>query len=200
MPLSKDHKAKTRQKILDAAGPLFRQHGFDGIGIEDIMAEAGLTRGGFYAHFASKADLFAHVLKGEPAFTRMLKERIGPQNENMPKAAALDGALDVLATYLDPDNIAYVTSTCPMVSLARDVDKGGVPAREAFTHVTSELISLLKSAMSGTSPDQIDRRALAVLALCVGGVTVARTAADPVLAQTMLQACEEQARRLMTAP
>jgi AcrR family transcriptional regulator len=199
MPLSKEHKAKTRQKILDAAGVLFREHGFDGIGIEDIMAKAGLTRGGFYAHFASKADLFANVLKGESAFTRMLNERRGQT-----KADALNGALDVLATYLDPDNIAYVTSTCPMVSLARDVDKGGAPAREALTHVTSELISLLKSAMSGSSADQanadqIHRRALAVLALCVGGVTVARTAADPVLAQTMLQACESEARRLMTA-
>ncbi|MBL8643117.1 MAG: TetR/AcrR family transcriptional regulator [Rhodospirillaceae bacterium] len=192
MPLSKAHKEKTRRKILDAAGVLFRKHGYDGIGIEQIMAQAGLTRGGFYAHFDSKADLFAHVLDTEPAFTRMLAERQGATKED-----AQNGALDVLATYLDPDNIAYVTSTCPMVSLARDVDKGGAPARAALTNVTAQLTALLKNGMSGSNLDQLDRRAMAILALCVGGVTVAQTAADPVLAQKMLRACEDEARRLM---
>ncbi|MBL8628263.1 MAG: TetR/AcrR family transcriptional regulator [Rhodospirillaceae bacterium] len=201
MPLSKDHKAKTRSAILAAAGALFREHGFDGVGIEEIMAKANLTRGGFYAHFASKADLFAKVLGEEPAFTRMLKERQAPETANagVAKEAAHNAALDVLATYLDPDNIAYVTSTCPMVSLARDVDKGGTPARQALTHVTTELASLLQTGMSAAHLDQSESRALAILALCVGGVTVARTAADPALAQKMLQACESEARRLMAA-
>jgi AcrR family transcriptional regulator len=203
MPLSKEHKAKTRETILAAASQMFREHGFDGVSIEDIMAKAGLTRGGFYAHFASKADLFANVLDQEPAFTRMLRERQAPETADArtTKAAAKDAALDVLATYLDPDNIAYVTSTCPMVSLAHDVEKGGAPARQALTNVTTQLASLLKRGMSEADDpartDQCDSRALAVLALCVGGVTVARTAADPVLAQKMLQACEAEARRLM---
>ncbi len=201
MPLSKEHKAKTRASILAAASQMFRDHGFDGVGIEQIMAKAGLTRGGFYAHFASKADLFANVLDQEPAFTRMLRERQAPETADArtTKDAAQNAALDVLSTYLDPDNIAYVTSTCPMVSLARDVDRGGAAARNALTNVTVQLTSLLTAGMSETKPDQCDSRALAVLALCVGGVTVARTAADPVLAQKMLQACETEARRLLMA-
>jgi len=194
MPLSKAHKEKTRQKILDAAGVLFRQHGFDGIGIEDIMKKAGLTRGGFYAHFASKADLFAKVLEVEPAFNRMLAERQGGSPTD-----SLQGALDVLATYLDPENINYVVSTCPMVSLARDVDKGGAPARDALTNVTLELTALLKKAMGDAPSERLDARALAVFALCVGGVTIARTAAEPALAQKMLKACENEAQRLMAS-
>jgi TetR/AcrR family transcriptional regulator, transcriptional repressor for nem operon len=192
MPLSKAHKEKTRQKILDAAGLLFRQHGFDGVGIDKIMSTAGLTRGGFYAHFSSKADLFANILKAEPAFTRMLAERQGPTSDD-----ALNGALDVLATYLDPENIDYVSSTCPMVSLARDVDKGGDNARAALTKVTTDLTALLKRGMSSGGTVDSQQRALAVLALCVGGVTIARTAATPALAAQTLQACEEVARRLL---
>lgn len=189
MPLSKTHKEKTRQKILDAAGTLFRQHGFDGVGIDKIMSIAGLTRGGFYAHFSSKAELFSKVLEIEPAFTRMLVERQGNN-----KAETQQGTIDVLATYLDPANIDYVSSTCPMVSLARDVDKGGDPAREALTTVTTDLMTLLKNSMDGAA---LDQRALLILALCVGGVTVARTSAEPELARKMLEACEAEAQRLV---
>jgi len=193
MPLSKDHKQKTRQRILDAAGVLFRERGYDGVAIDEIMAKAGLTRGGFYAHFASKADLFAKVLATEPAFTRMLAERQGTTRRD-----ALNGALDVLATYLDPDNIGYVASSCPMVSMARDVDKGGPEARAALTKVAADLSALLKNAMADPDPARRDARALAVLALCVGGVTIARTAATPDIAARILNACEAEAQRLLT--
>jgi len=193
MPLSKGHKEKTRTTILTAAADLFREHGFDGVGIDDIMAKAGLTRGGFYAHFKSKADLFANVLEMEPAFNRMLAERQTGSRE-----AAQNGALDVLATYLDPDNINYVTATCPMVSLARDVDKAGPPGRVALSKVITDLIALFKNGMAAANAQQLDARALSILALSIGGVTMARTADNPALAAKILNACESQAQRLLT--
>jgi TetR/AcrR family transcriptional repressor of nem operon len=194
MPLSKEHKQKTRANILAAAGILFREHGFEGVGIDDIMAKAGMTRGGFYAHFKSKADLFAKVLALEPSFTRMLAER-----QTATRDGSLQGALDVIATYLDPDNITHVTSTCPMVSLARDVDKAGLEGRAALTKVISDLSALLKSGMSGAESAERDGRAFAVLALCFGGVTMARTATDPAIAAKILNACETETQRLLRA-
>ena len=193
MPLSKNHKEKTRTRILQTAGTLFRERGFDGVGIDEIMSAAGLTRGGFYAHFDSKADLFAKVLRDEPAFTRMLAERQTGQRE-----LTLQGTLDVLSTYLDSDNINYVTSTCPMVSMARDVDKGGREARTAFTKVITDFTVLLKNGMDGSPPAQLNARALAVFALCVGGVTIARTADNPAMAKQVLNACEAEAQRLLS--
>ena len=193
MPLSKTHKQNTRDKILDAAGLLFRRHGFDGVGIDKIMVQAGLTRGGFYAHFDSKADLFNAVLSQEPALKRMLDER---QSES--RDGSLQGTLDVLATYLDPGNTDFVTSSCPMVSLARDVDKGGPPARDALTKVITDLTALFKHGMSDDGQKNRDDRALSVLALCVGGVTIARTANNPALAQKILSACEHEAQKLLT--
>jgi AcrR family transcriptional regulator len=194
MPLSKDHKEKSRANILAAACALFRERGFEGVSIDDIMAQAGMTRGGFYAHFKSKADLFAKVLAVEPSFTRMLAER-----QTGTRDAALHGALDVIATYLDPDNIGYVTATCPMVSMARDVDKAGPEGRAALSKVVTDLGALLKNGMAGTDAGRHDGRAMAVLALCIGGVTMARTANDPVLAATILNACENEAQRLLMA-
>jgi TetR/AcrR family transcriptional repressor of nem operon len=193
MPLSKTHKQQTREKIIESAGGLFRRHGFDGVGIDTLMAEAGLTRGGFYAHFSSKADLFNTVLGQEPALQRMLEDRQGGS-----RADSLQGTLDVLATYLDPGNTDYVASTCPMVSLARDVDKGGEPARAALTKVIHDLTALLKRGISDDHQHSPDERALSVLALCVGGVTIARTAKSPELAAQILKACENQAQEILT--
>src|SRR5215510_6633107 len=62
MRYAKEHKAETRQKILEAAGRLFREHGYDGVGVDAIMAEVGLTAGGFYSHFKSKQALFAEAM------------------------------------------------------------------------------------------------------------------------------------------
>lgn len=193
MPLSKNHKEATRAKILNAAAALFRTRGFEGVGIDDIMAAAGLTRGGFYAHFKSKADLFAKVLAMEPAFTRMLAERQGHNRQD-----ALNGALDVLASYLDPEHLSYVTTTCPMVSMARDVDHAGAEGRAALTKVVTDLTALLKNGMAESNGEQRDARALSVLALCVGGATIARTAATPQLAAKVLNACEAEAQKLLT--
>jgi len=193
MPLSKDHKDATRAKILAAAGKLFRERGFEGVAIDQIMSAAGLTRGGFYAHFKSKADLFAKVLAVEPSFTRMLAERQGHT-----RADALNGALDVLASYLDPEHLDYVTATCPMVSMARDVDHAGPEGRTALTKVVADLTALLKNGMTDSRAERLDARALSVLALCVGGATIARTAATPQLAAKVLNACEAEAQRLLT--
>src|ERR1700686_1789203 len=61
MRVTREQAAAHRQTILDAAGTLFREHGFAGTGVDDIMKRAGLTHGGFYGHFGSKADLAAET-------------------------------------------------------------------------------------------------------------------------------------------
>ncbi len=61
MPYPSDHKQKTRQRIVEAARVMFNRHGYDQVSIDEIMAEAQLTRGGFYAHFRSKEELFAEA-------------------------------------------------------------------------------------------------------------------------------------------
>lgn len=62
MPYPKDHKTRSRARIVEAARELFNTHGFDRVSIDMVMRKAGLTRGAFYAHFASKEALFAEAV------------------------------------------------------------------------------------------------------------------------------------------
>lgn len=65
MPYSPAHKARTRERIVESARHLFNRCGFAGVSIDEIMAEAGLTRGGFYNHFGAKEELYAEVVNEE---------------------------------------------------------------------------------------------------------------------------------------
>ena len=75
MPLSAEHKERTRARILAAAGRVFRRQGYAATAVDAVMAEAGLTPGGFYAHFPSKEALFAEVLAHDHGLIRMLAAR-----------------------------------------------------------------------------------------------------------------------------
>lgn len=193
MPLSKEHKQRTRRRIIAAAGKLFRLHGYHGTGIEQIMAAAGLTRGGFYAHFKSKADLFAAVVEGPHWLNRNLAARKGRNG-----AALLNEAMDLVGVYLNPGYTDYVAENCPLVSLARDVARAEPAARRALSGAVRHLVSELSRGLSaGGAPDP---RALATLALCVGSVTIARTADDPALGKAFLDAGRMAAAGLMETP
>lgn len=96
---TREHRERTRQRIIETAAALFRRHGYDGVGIERIMVESGLTRGGFYHHFASKADLLAAMLDGPADFARRIAE-CGSDDPDEVRAAALK----VVDGYLAPAN------------------------------------------------------------------------------------------------
>jgi len=197
MPLSKEHKQRTRTRIIAAAGKLFRLHGYNGTGIEQIMAAAGLTRGGFYAHFKSKADLFAAVVEGPHWFNKNLAARKSKDGD-----ALLNEALDLVGIYLNPDYTDYVAENCPLVSLSRDVARAEPGARKALSSAVRHLVGELSRGLSADqAPNKMaDPRALATLALCVGSVTIARTADDPALSEAFLKAGQMAAAGLMEKP
>jgi AcrR family transcriptional regulator len=112
MRYPKGHKDKTRQRIVTAAARLFRRHGYAGVGIDEIMAAADLTRGGFYGYFRSKSDLFAAVMQVEHDFNRRMGERPGESVRELGESA-----LDVVSGYLDPRNRKSVGRGCAMASL-----------------------------------------------------------------------------------
>src|SRR6516165_12167448 len=95
-------KAQTRERILAAAGALFRRQGIDAVGVDAIMHRAGMTHGGFYAHFASKEALAAEVSAAALARSAARWERICDGSE---PAVALDR---IVGSYLDP---AHLTAT-----------------------------------------------------------------------------------------
>jgi AcrR family transcriptional regulator len=175
------HREKVRERILREAGRLFRRRGYQGVGIDGIMAAARLTRGGFYGYFRSKAQLFAEVLGGEHDLLRRLRERPGTSRSQLNAAA-----LEVLGAYLDPGNREAVGRGCFLATLAPDVARAGGPAKGACAETMRALSREIERGLA--APQPTDPRALASLALCVGGLVLSRAVADSELADRIERA------------
>ncbi len=184
---TKEHTEATRERILESAARLFRAHGFEGARIDDIMAGAGLTRGGFYAHFRSKNDLFAVYVGRELAFGRKVREA-GEQGPRL-----RDGADRAIDYYLTPGNRHRIARGCTVVSNAADVARASPGTRRAFTRAFEGMRETFRDAADDAA--EPDAAALAAIATCVGGVVLARALADESLIEDLLAACRASVDR-----
>jgi TetR/AcrR family transcriptional repressor of nem operon len=172
-------RAETRQRILTAAGHLFRKHGVDGVGVDAVMKEAGLTHGGFYLHFPSKEALAAEVSQSllENAASKWLEI-----SHTVDREAALER---IVRYYLDPDRVASA-HCCPLTTLGPDVARRST-SREAIGGALRGMLDALASCLPGRKR----QLALASLSTMVGAVVLARLADDPDLSQSFLQAAAD---------
>src|SRR5688572_19799257 len=125
MRVSRDQAEKNRQTVIDVASQLFRQHGFDGIGLKDLMAEAGLTQGAFYKQFASKDDLAAQASKR--AF-----ESISGQWSVAVESNPKNPLSGVVARYLSMDHREQRGDGCPLAALGADAARQGADVKASF--------------------------------------------------------------------
>ncbi len=194
MPYPPGHKDQTRTRIVHSARKLFNRHGFEAVSIEQIMADAGLTVGGFYRHFDSKSDLYAEALEcffTDPTWNGSWDGvRIDP--------LAIDVAPQIIRAYLSPQHLAEIDGACPMVTLPGDVARGGASARQAYERAFKAMVAALQRGAgdNGSSERQI---ALATAAMCVGGMVVARALADRALADELREASLSIALELAAA-
>src|SRR5258708_6420040 len=191
MRYSPSHRDETRAKIVRSARKLFNRFGYDGVSIEQIMADAHLTIGGFYRHFASKSDLYAEVL--ECFFT-------DPEWNNSWKGVHIDlTASDIgpqiVHAYLSRQHLEEIDNSCPMVALPSDVARSGESAKRAYEKVFKAMVAILQREASGNGHS--DRtQALAIAALCVGGVVIARAIDDSALVDELRDAATSMALKL----
>ena len=178
MGYPREHRDATRERILDSAARLFRSKGYDAASIDAIMAGADLTRGGFYLHFRSKADLFSAYLGRELDFGRQLRNV---------------GAAEALDFYLDPRNRRRVAAGCTIVSNAADVARSSPKARRAFTRSFDGMREEFRRIAADR--DDPDAAALASIATCVGGVVLGRALVDEKLVEDLLAACRSAVAR-----
>jgi AcrR family transcriptional regulator len=182
MPYPPQHRARTRKEIVRSARKLFNRHGFGGVSIDEIMAAAGLTRGGFYSYFASKGELYAeavtHILSDHPA------ERWEGASIDF---GAGDAARQVVRAYLSRQHFDDVDGSCPMVALPSDVARADREVKRAFETVLKVMLEVLDQGVRGNG-DNDRRRALAIAALCVGGMVIARGIEDRTLADELRDA------------
>lgn len=189
MPYSLEHKRRTRKRIVEAARRLFKSHGYNGVGIDRIMAEAGLTRGGFYAHFKGKEELFAEVVK-----------RLGPSTEMQKKFFAEKGAcgdsmLAFIRTYLSHVHRNDVIEGCPLAALSVEVGRAGPAARHSYTRALRNAATRFARSFFHRDADT-EALAYGLLATCVGGMVLARAVEDQDIADTILNACQKAAIQL----
>ena len=174
MPWPKEHKQNTRERIVEAAAAAFRQNGADKVGVSEIMQEAGLTHGGFYAHFASKEDLLIEALRyaSEEANELLETESSARGESSAPRllAAAL--------TYLSPYHLEHVERGCPIAALGPELIRSSQKVRRSFaTEITRRLERLYELATGGVKKRR--QQAAGALACMVGGLIVARGLKEP---------------------
>jgi AcrR family transcriptional regulator len=187
MPYTKEHKQRTREKIVDTARRLFNRHGFNGVSIDEIMADAGLTRGGFYNHFSTKEELYAEVVQ------QVLSCREGEGASYADGTQPRSSGGEFIAAYLSQAHFADRDNGCPLMALPSDVARGGEPVRRAYRQVLEYMIEHLQDGVPGSKARQ---RAMAVAALCIGGMAVARAIDDVRLAHEIREAAKAMALSL----
>ena len=190
MRYGQEHKAKTRQKILKAAARLFREFGYDGVGVDAIMAEAGLTAGGFYAHFPSKRALFDEALATAVA------------GSNAPQSAVKSASVDeagqlrlMIKSYLSRQHRDQVADGCPLPALTPDAARGGEASRANYERQLLQYVKRLEALLPEGAAARRDI-ALALMAQCVGGLMLARAVKDERLSDRILKACRQAALKL----
>ena len=187
MPYPPGHRDATKATIVRAARRLFNRYGFDGVSVGQIMAEAGLTHGGFYRHFDSKSDLYAEALQcffTDPGWDNAWE---GIEIDR----AAIDIGPQIIRAYLSRQHFEDIDNSCPMVALPGDVARAGASAKRAYESVFNAMVDILGR---GARPDRTV--ALSVAALCVGGMVIARASDDRTFADELREACAAVALRL----
>jgi TetR/AcrR family transcriptional repressor of nem operon len=177
--LSEGRKAETRRRILSAAGRLFREHGVDGVGVDAVMREAGLTHGGFYLHFPSKEALAAAV-------SQTLLEKAAGKWDEISRSADRDAALErIVLAYLDSARVASA-HCCPLTTLGPDVAR-----RSSSRHAVGGALRGMLDALTRVLPGRKKNKALTALSTMVGAVVLSRLADDPALAEAFLEAAAD---------
>jgi TetR/AcrR family transcriptional regulator, transcriptional repressor for nem operon len=185
MRVSREKAAEHRDRIIDAAGALFRAKGFGGIGVADIMKAADLTHGGFYGHFASKDDLVAQA-------SRRTMARAATNWTKLVEAAPDNPYAALLEHYLSPKHRDDPGKGCAFAALGNDAARSGKIVRKAFAEGLAPLIDILAQSIPGKSKALRRRKAVAAMATLVGALTMARAVEGTPLSDEMLEAAHRE--------
>jgi TetR/AcrR family transcriptional regulator, transcriptional repressor for nem operon len=193
MPYPPHHKQLTRRRIVEAARILFNRHGFDRVSIDMVMAEAGLTRGGFYAHFESKEALFAAAVD-----SFLMGRGLEWRGDAGISSTGYDPetARRMVDAYLSDEHLADLDGQCPLIALSTDVARAGEEVRSGYERLLVAMIRLFETNLDH-SISETRASALALSALLVGGMIIARTLPDSAVANEVREAAHLAARSLV---
>ena len=177
-----EHKQRTREKVLKAATKEIREKGPHRVGVAAVMSGAGLTHGGFYAHFSSKDDLIGAAI--EEMFSES-RARLALETESHPPAEALRRYIDF---YLSAKHRDATTLGCPIPVLAADARRISKPAREQLARGVAVLSAKIAEQLKGLGRPNAEVEAHSVLNEMVGALSLSRCEPDIAKSDAMLKA------------
>ncbi|GLK79635.1 TetR/AcrR family transcriptional regulator [Methylopila turkensis] len=194
MPLSKEHKAATRERILSRAAALFRRDGVDGVSVPALMKEAGLTHGGFYAHFSSKDALIAEAVE------RSLSETVD-HLVSVARRGDEDGrerVADVIDAYVNPEHRDHPEVGCAVAALGAETSRGEAVVQKAMADGARASAERLGAALGGG--DQALDDMLGLYAGMIGAIVLARACRDDeALSDRVIDVCRERLKKTFAA-
>lgn len=179
MRYEKGHKETTRRRIVETAAARFRKDGIDGVGLADLMAEAGLTHGGFYSHFSSKEDLVRAAMEEASAHS----------SQNFDRRIEEGGLESWIRGYMRPGHRDHPERGCAVAALASELARHPVATRKGFTEKLSRVTASIEQHLpTGLSSALKRKTAIGIFATLVGALQMARAVSDAELSEQILEA------------
>lgn len=194
MRYSDTHKQDTHRRLLKSATDALRRKGPDGISVAEVMKAAGLTHGGFYAHFKSKDAFLAETVAA--AFDRMARHWQRATGELEPRAALQT----FIERYLSAAHRDHPASGCPVVALNSDLPRQSRAFRRAFDEGVTAMRDRLAARIEAAGIEGAEALAPAVLASMVGAVALSRTLSDRALSDEVLASALREIKSRLGLP
>jgi TetR/AcrR family transcriptional repressor of nem operon len=182
-------KERTRARILDEAAKAIREHGSDGIGVAALMKRAGLTHGGFYAHFENRDDLVANAVE------RMFQDSSAMLGRYLGDGDAAAGLGALIDYYLSDDLRQRVDRGCPLPGLSGEVRRMPPAARQRFSNGITGFREALQKGLAAIGKSDPEALASSILAEMVGAMALARAAGEEEQSSAILRASRDQLKR-----
>ena len=179
-------KEATHDRIVDAAARAIRRSGYNGTGVAEIMKDAGLTHGGFYAHFASREAMLAEAADRAAGESVAMMERIAA---SLPPRQALPAMMDA---YLSKQHLDEIETGCATAALASEMPRQTAEVRRAHTRRIKEMIDLVSRQLPNWGQPGAHEQAMVTIATMVGTLVLARAVDDEKLSDALRHAALKQ--------
>ncbi|WP_424753211.1 TetR/AcrR family transcriptional regulator [Methylobacterium sp.] len=183
MRVSRAQADANRDRVIDVASRLFRKHGFDGIGLADLMKGAGLTQGGFYKQFASKEDLAAQACARAVTAVQERWRHFAARDPERPLAS-------LVRSYLSVGHRDATEEGCVLAALGADAARTGCPVRASLEKGVEAYVDFLESLLPQDGANR-RQRAMALASTMVGAIVLSRAVNDETLSETILNAAAQ---------